>query len=1077
MDQDQPEQVAQVDTTLPEPSTEPALPSSEQPGTSPTTTPELVQQRHPVPSAAEQAKVTALIDSTYNPDNITKPSEKLELAGRLLELAKKPGDNLTERFVLLRKAAELARDAGDAGLMLSAVDVMGEQFEIAPLNVKGKLLLQFAEDARDKAAISSLAENISGPIDEALAAGRPDAAYAIIDAGYNAAMRARATQHRKALHDQRESVLKLYEPWLKNRQALAALQKNPDHPEANLAAGRYACFTEGKWDEGLPMLAKGSNAALQVVAKQELASPNDSLSQVALADAWWTAAESEPKEIQPILKRHAGDWYQRALPSITSVVVKDKCTRRLAEVARLAPGAPQFVTETLPAAPTQPDTPSRGRTPGLAVAPFDARRAKQYQQVWAKHLKLPPELSLDLGNGVKMVFVLVPPGEFMMGSSDAEREIALARQRIDWARARIPTEGPQHKVKISQAFYLGKFEVTQSQWQAVMGKNPSHFKAPMNPVEMVNWDDIQPFLAKLNAAFEEKGMVFGLPTEAQWEYACRAGTTTAFCCGDDVSLLNEYAWSDANAGGKTRPVGQRRPNAWGFHDMHGNVWEWCADWHSPDYYAKSPPVDPVGPAGGSIRVIRGGFWSHPPSLCRAAFRHHDPPHFRYDTHGFRVVCTPLSEEEIKSRDTGSIAESAKGPAFFPKDTWVDITDSIDPQAHTIQGDWQLVDATEGVPLQLQTEHTKGKVLVCKGGGIIVLPVVAGDEKFELRYTIHRVDGRKDIGVTLPFGNSHGRARDFSGDGRIGLEWLNGAHVGHPDNPIDVSIPSADGRTMRHVVTPLGNNEYEYKRFVDEELLLEWKGPASSLTTHKNWRNILKGVRNIFLDCYQASCIYSDLEFKSHSGKAIFTGKRASDADSRGMPVPKSADAGVKQAAIDLLARLKNGQAQKVVVRSDWDQQPDGSLRVRSAKDAFMQIQHEPISGDFSLTVDVVRLTGKNQIVVVFPVGSTCCDFWVDEWGNKARLGRMKNNPPADVVRKLIANNRVHRIQITVQRNDEMAAITASVNGLLVFRWVGSETDVQPRSHDAKKPLVGLGAYECDAVFRRVTIGPLAETGR
>jgi len=227
---------------------------------------------------------------------------------------------------------------------------------------------------------------------------------------------------------------------------------------------------------------------------------------------------------------------------------------------------------------------------------------------------------------------------------------------------RIPTEAPQHKVKISQPFYLGKYEVTQVQWQAVMGNNPSRFQGPTNPVEMVSWDDIQPFLVKLNAVagtlrvpsagegkvprsprtpspkwpFGALPMMFALPTEAQWEYACRAGTTTAFCFGDNAALLNDYGWWGANAGGKTHPVGQRKPNAWGLFDMHGNVWEWCADWYGADYYAQSPPVDPLGPPGGSYRVIRGGSWYHPPRYCRATFRINDPG-YPGDRRGFRVA--------------------------------------------------------------------------------------------------------------------------------------------------------------------------------------------------------------------------------------------------------------------------------------------------------------------------------------------------------------------------------------------------------------------------------------------------------
>ena len=162
-------------------------------------------------------------------------------------------------------------------------------------------------------------------------------------------------------------------------------------------------------------------------------------------------------------------------------------------------------------------------------------------------------------------------------------------------------------MRITRPFYLGKHLVTQEQWEAVMGNNPSHFKGPKNPVEQVSWDDCQASLTKLNAKVRPGGK-FALPTEAQWEYACRAGSTTRYCFGDEESRLGEYAWYGANSGSKTHPVGEKKPNAWGLHDMHGNVWEWCQDWYDGGYYANSPTDDPMGPATGSLRVYRGGCW-------------------------------------------------------------------------------------------------------------------------------------------------------------------------------------------------------------------------------------------------------------------------------------------------------------------------------------------------------------------------------------------------------------------------------------------------------------------------------------
>jgi len=179
---------------------------------------------------------------------------------------------------------------------------------------------------------------------------------------------------------------------------------------------------------------------------------------------------------------------------------------------------------------------------------------------------------------------------------------------------------------------MGVCEVTQEQYQAVVGGNPSNFKGPQNPVEAVSWDDAVAFCQAMS---RKTGQTVRLPTEAQWEYACRAGSTTRFCFGDADSGLGAYAWYTENSGNQTHPVGQKKPNDFGLYDMHGNVWEWCADWYA-DSYANANSVDPQGPGSGSARVLRGGCWYINRRFCRSAFRLRIAPVLRDDYIGFRV---------------------------------------------------------------------------------------------------------------------------------------------------------------------------------------------------------------------------------------------------------------------------------------------------------------------------------------------------------------------------------------------------------------------------------------------------------
>jgi formylglycine-generating enzyme required for sulfatase activity len=233
-------------------------------------------------------------------------------------------------------------------------------------------------------------------------------------------------------------------------------------------------------------------------------------------------------------------------------------------------------------------------------------------------------------NSIGMKLVLIPKGKFTMGTPAREE------YRRD--------DETQHRVTISKDYYLGVYEVTQAQYQKVMGKNPSHFQGAIVgnenawlPVENVSWDEAIEFCMKLSDLPEEKaaGRVYRLPTEAEWEYACRAGSKSAYSFGESSKSLGDYAWFIENSKRQTHPVGEKKANAWGLYDMHGNVWEWCSDWYGD--YPKGALSDPAGIREGSRRVLRGGCWDGYAAFCRSAFRYGDDSMFQNDSFGFRLA--------------------------------------------------------------------------------------------------------------------------------------------------------------------------------------------------------------------------------------------------------------------------------------------------------------------------------------------------------------------------------------------------------------------------------------------------------
>ena len=268
-------------------------------------------------------------------------------------------------------------------------------------------------------------------------------------------------------------------------------------------------------------------------------------------------------------------------------------------------------------------------------------RAKEHHPT-VKQLE---ELTLDCGKGASVKLVLIPAGEFMMGGDEPPDQVARKCNEWKVEKEQFQDEYPQHRVKMTKPFYMGVYVVTQTQYEAVTGVNPSYFKGESNPVDRINWNDAVDFCKKLSV---KTGQTVRLPTEAEWEYACRAGTTTPFNTGktispDQANYNGTYTYGSGRKGvfrGKPVAVGSFPPNAWGLYDMHGNVLEWCQDWYGS--YPAGEVVDPQGPAKGQSRVLRGSGWTEGPAGCRSADRAWSSPSYTSSGggYGFRVVCEP-----------------------------------------------------------------------------------------------------------------------------------------------------------------------------------------------------------------------------------------------------------------------------------------------------------------------------------------------------------------------------------------------------------------------------------------------------
>lgn len=592
---------------------------------SPTAKPPMVG-RAPVPDAAACAAAMKVAQEIFKDDYdnaANNPTAMSELAQRILQKADEIQGDSVSRYAFLRLAGEVGMKGGDAAVPFAAIDRMCEHFEMEPWDAKIAILNDWVKHPKkglDRKVVAAHALTATkDAIDrDQYAAAEQLARLAIAEAG---------KAENKEMVDQAKAVQKQIEPakrgYAKVEAAIASLKEKPDDPESNGIVGRHWCLIKDAWPKGLPFLAKGGDSAMKAAAEAELAAlkpaePNapglSTDDKLKLGDNWWDlAAKAEGREKEGLLLR-AGHWYQQAIGGVENDVTRIKIDKRMESIGKVNRAAAGGATR-------------------------------------------------QIVNSFGMKFVPISAGEFMMGARDAEiaaveEDMKARSESTESALKALHNAAPQHSVRLSKPFYLGVCEVTQGEYERVIGANPSYFSvknADLSkemaktlgsdtgrlPVENVSWEDAVKFCQKLSGMPLERAArrSYRLPTEAEWEYACRAGCPKRWSCGDDPVALVEFAWFRENAKTSPRPVGQRRANVWGLFDMHGNVGEWCSDGYLATYYEKSPPVDPPGYSPTVSRTVRGGSFYAAADGCRSASRRPEIQTERSRYIGFRLALT------------------------------------------------------------------------------------------------------------------------------------------------------------------------------------------------------------------------------------------------------------------------------------------------------------------------------------------------------------------------------------------------------------------------------------------------------
>ncbi len=557
------------------------------------------------------------------------PQRKL-LAEKLLQEARKYNDDPAGAYVLLMEARGLTIEIGQPKLLLEVVDDLISRYGLDSLSTKAAALTEAVPQLKATASHAVIAEQAIALIDEALASENYALARQLVTLGLSSANKSNDRDSIKEMTSRQEELVKFEALLAKVAAAERRLADEPNHEAACLFLGQYLCVSKNDWSAGLPILARAADTALGQIAAADLAVASDATERALLGDRWWTYAHSDAPGANEFLRR-ALYWYKQALPELMGLV-HTQVSNRLDQAWTGPTGGPE-----------------------PAIAPLAASIARDRQVKWSQWLKQPVVKTNALG----MKLMLIPPGQFRMGTEAANTE--EERRAV-----------PKHTVRITKPFYVGSTEVTLGQFAAFVkatsytselerrddedddnrfdfgrgrgrgnrGTNNTpiwlatpYVQTAEHPVVRISWNDAVAFCKWLSIV---DGVEYSLPSEAQWEYICRAGTETYYSFGDRDVRPENFAWHFGNTPKSAQRVGQKRPNAWGVRDIHGNAAEWCADWHGD--YSEQLVENPPGADFGSSRVVRGGSWGDR-ALPGSAARERWDPSSGHDQLGFRVVCT------------------------------------------------------------------------------------------------------------------------------------------------------------------------------------------------------------------------------------------------------------------------------------------------------------------------------------------------------------------------------------------------------------------------------------------------------